>query len=421
MIRADRSSAPVPESLTRPAASGQHQGKTEEQVIIELYAQFLQANVPDQKFSFDFRAYKSPDVKVALAQLFQGKCAYCESRYAGTQPMDVEHFRPKGGVEVVDEEGKVELDKGYPWLAARWTNLLPSCIDCNRPRIQLDKLTGVSEKLGKANQFPVFGPRMSPPVPGVPTPPPEDVPLILDPTVDDPALHLHFHADGIVTALSEKGRHSIRVYALNRAELVFERLGLAQLIEQRLTIIEALARIVDDPGLTDTLRLDLRDLVAHEINALMELTRPDRPFSAMARQLIGENAPLGLEFPPAVHPWPAAVDAKLLQIAGPGPDQRHLTLASQLTRLGFLPHAPASAAYVRWTVTGSDRRVTLYQEKTGLRSSSTAQFAFAGTLPGAVVPQGSSTRVTFPYGGTTPDSVLAVAARFRQWADGRTT
>ena len=76
-----------------------------------------------------------------------------------------------------------------------------------------------------------------------------DEALIIDPTLDDPLEHLVFRADGIVTATSEKGRQSIRVYALNRAELVFERLGLARLIEQRLTIIEALAAIIADPAL----------------------------------------------------------------------------------------------------------------------------------------------------------------------------
>ncbi len=47
---------------------------------------------------FRFKVYKHSEVRRALEDLFHGKCAYCESRYIGTQPMDVEHWRPKGRV-----------------------------------------------------------------------------------------------------------------------------------------------------------------------------------------------------------------------------------------------------------------------------------------------------------------------------------
>lgn len=418
MIRADRSTVPAPESLSRPAQSGPNQGKTEEQVIIERYTEYLHAADHDAKFSFPFSAYKNQDVKLALGQLFHGKCAYCESRYAGTQPMDVEHFRPKGGVTDVDAQGNPVLAEGYPWLAARWTNLLPSCIDCNRPRIQHDALTGLDETLGKANQFPVVGPRLQPPVPGGGVSSVMDEALIIDPTLDDPLQHLVFRPDGIVTATSEKGRQSIRVYALNRAELVFERLGLARLIEQRLTIIEALATIVADPALPEGLRLDLQDLVSHEIDALMALTEPGRPFSAMARQIIAENGPSVLD-PGFVAPrWGPDVDAMLHRLGGGDASGRHVDLARRLTDLGFVAHVPASSPYVRWTVDGTVRRATLYQEASSLASISAAQLAFARTLPGAAVPSADRPVVRFPLPGPTAAGTLDVPARFRRWADG---
>jgi len=264
MIRVDRSSVVVPLSLTKTGAS-------EEKAIVLAYDGYFNANPRPKNFTFTFRAYKKADVKRALGQLFRGKCAYCESRYAGTQPMDVEHWRPKGGVQ---EPGQQGLAEGYPWLAARWTNLLPSCIDCNRPRVQHDELTNLDETLGKANQFPVVGPRMQRPLPGSTTQPVEDNPLLIDPTVDDPSLHIRFRDDGVAMALTDKGTQSIRIYALNRAELVFERLGVARLVEQRLELIERLAIVIADPQLNQQLKLDLQDLVAHEINALLELTEP---------------------------------------------------------------------------------------------------------------------------------------------------
>jgi uncharacterized protein (TIGR02646 family) len=415
VIRADRSAVVTPESLTREAKTGENKGKTEEQVIIEKYAAYLLDNTPDKKFVFDFKAYKADDVKLALAQLFRGKCAYCESRYAGTQPMDVEHFRPKGGVEEIGPDGKAHLAEGYPWLAAHWTNLLPSCIDCNRPRIQHDALTGVDEKLGKANQFPVTGPRMVPPTPGSPTLPAEDAALIIDPTVDDPPSHLDFRDDGIVTSTTDKGRQSIRVYALNRAELVFERLGLSRLIEQRLTIIEALAGIVAGPGISDAVRLDLQDLVSHEIDALMELAEPGRPFSAMARQLIDENSPLQLAPTPAL---PAPVAAMLQRFADADPGTHHATLATRLAALGFVPNLPPVSPFVRWTVTGTVRTASLFQEKLGLVSDRVGQLAFASGLPGADIRVNDPPKVRYTYQQAQLDAVLDAATRFRAWADG---
>src|SRR3546814_21065688 len=63
----------------------------------------------------------------ALFALVHCKCAYFEARYDTTAPVDIVHFRPKAGIV-----GTRHL--GYWWFAATWSNLLPSCIDCNRKR-----------------------------------------------------------------------------------------------------------------------------------------------------------------------------------------------------------------------------------------------------------------------------------------------
>ena len=80
--------------------------------------------------SYPFKVYGHQQIKDALAALFFNKCAYCETPYAATQPVDVEHFRPKG--EVAEDKEH----PGYYWLAASWENLFPSCIDFNRERTQ---------------------------------------------------------------------------------------------------------------------------------------------------------------------------------------------------------------------------------------------------------------------------------------------
>lgn len=61
-----------------------------------------------------------------LNQWYFYKCAYCERFYK----LDVEHYRPKGEIRGVDNE--LLSNTGYYWLAYEWSNLLPSCISCNR-------------------------------------------------------------------------------------------------------------------------------------------------------------------------------------------------------------------------------------------------------------------------------------------------
>src|SRR5688572_8642628 len=63
---------------------------------------------PDKK-SFTYAAYKGADVKSALETLFHGKCAYCETRYSASAPVDIEHYRPKGAVAEDPAHG------GYWW------------------------------------------------------------------------------------------------------------------------------------------------------------------------------------------------------------------------------------------------------------------------------------------------------------------
>ncbi len=57
--------------------------------------------------------YKYEDIKEKLINIYNDKCAYCESK---ERRLQVEHFRPKSK---------------YYWLAYSWDNLLLSCSACN--------------------------------------------------------------------------------------------------------------------------------------------------------------------------------------------------------------------------------------------------------------------------------------------------
>jgi uncharacterized protein (TIGR02646 family) len=62
-------------------------------------------------------------LSLALRELAHGKCAYCESALGVTVDLEVDHYVAK----TVD-----------PALAFEWTNLLPSCRLCNRPKLNHD-------------------------------------------------------------------------------------------------------------------------------------------------------------------------------------------------------------------------------------------------------------------------------------------
>ncbi len=169
--------------------------------------------------SFTFAAYKADDVRAAMEAMFGGKSAYCETFFAAAMPVDVEHYRPKGAFI----EGGKPKKPGYWWLAMVWTNLLPSCADCNRAREQ--EIIGADGKsvAGKANQFPLATGSLRAAAEGGEA---REVALLLDPCVDDPAAHLEFGSNGTVRpalvggADSERGKVTIDVAALMRRALV---------------------------------------------------------------------------------------------------------------------------------------------------------------------------------------------------------
>lgn len=254
-----------------------------------------------------FAAYKADGIADALERLFERKCAYCETVYVLTQPVDVEHWRPKADVEVGPKQ---MLGRGYEWLAAEWSNLLPSCIDCNRGREQLVLEEGDvthSKKLvsGKANQFPVAD-ELRRMVHWTDDPAGEGA-LLLDPCEPgfDGAGYFAFDDRGAIvprdpasstnqTALRRRLRavESIRVYALNRSELVAARRERLVLIDARCTVVRKLIKVAQtlkaEAKARPSTKLsaaaeELTTLASDEISRLRELMLPHQPYALMAR------------------------------------------------------------------------------------------------------------------------------------------
>lgn len=122
--------------------------------------------------------YRQDKVKKALEGMFEGKCAYCESKIVHVSWGDIEHFRPKDT---------------FPLLAVVWENLLLGCSICNGAKF-------------KGTKFPLDT---------------NGEPLLINPCIDNPEEHLEFEYDQIskqfiVVGKDDKGDTSIETYGLNR-------------------------------------------------------------------------------------------------------------------------------------------------------------------------------------------------------------
>ena len=236
------------------------------------------------KWTFNFSAYGLPEVKSALATLFHGKCAYCETSYDASQPMDVEHWRPKAQVE----SGNGAIRPAYYWLASSWENLRPSCIDCNRGRKQIDVLTGRERLAGKADQFPL---EQGTPRATAPGKEKREVPLLLNPCDDEPEDFLRFTDTAVVKPSSSGGlaerraRTSIDVYALNRSGLVLSRKEHLRTIKLRIGRIRTMSRLLE-ASLPEQVELAIEELLLADLRELARTRRADQPYAFQARQLI---------------------------------------------------------------------------------------------------------------------------------------
>lgn len=268
---------PLPDA---PAGLDSDKVRQERADALEFYADW------DGAAKFDFDAYKAAGVRPALEAAFGGKCAYCETYYAATQPVAIEHYRPKGGVKI---EGTL-TPPGYYWLASEWTNLLPSCTDCNSPRGQ--DLPGEYRTAGKANAFPLVSERTRAHAPGEERG--EDR-LVLHPYLDFPEKHFRFVwgtdsiSDGWVEAarsnsgrVSAKGEATIQVCALQRRGLVkARRERLLDLIAHLEVVVEARENAVahpDDPRFLEQF--------GRRVEEVARFVADHAPYSAMARQVV---------------------------------------------------------------------------------------------------------------------------------------
>lgn len=241
-----------------------------------------------------FRAYGHESLRDVLNELFCYKCAYCETHYGATQPVAIEHYRPKSEVS----EGTKRIRPGYYWLAAEWANLFPSCTDCNSRRGHKFP-DGTRQTLGKGNEFPLARPDRRATGPGEER---GEQPLLLNPSKDFADRHLRFYVvdgSGDVVAqptispsgkVSVRGETSIRVYALNRPQLVKRRRMHALRLDGQIRFLrKCLETMNAAPPDNRTAAIAVFEA---EVDQLREcFLSSDSEYVGMARQLISERMP----------------------------------------------------------------------------------------------------------------------------------
>ncbi len=280
MIFINRNKVKVPECL----ADRNSKGKKEKAASIKHFSKSR------PKGKFEFKAYKQSEIKEALIKLFNGKCAYCESKILHIYPGDVEHFRPKSSIKYPKEDKVKEIKPAYYWLAADWNNLLLACKNCNSPATHV--IAGGTKKvMGKWDYFPLSDPTKHLKSPRSKFANEEKYRLLVNPTVDEPEKLFVFDVtQGIIKARSKDpfeilmAEKSINIYGLDRMYLVHERKKVITNCYLQIKRIEEAIEILDN---TTSFRQKAKYtiIVKREIDLLKSYCKPDAPYSAVAKQI----------------------------------------------------------------------------------------------------------------------------------------
>ena len=285
MRKLDRARVAVPPSLAGP-----DQGVANE--IARASAYYL-ARIPwtVSYVSYKFGQYRGQTLKWPYASSLGGIVRIARAKIGAVGAREVEHYRPKGGITNLEEH------PGYWWLAHQWDNLLPTCRDCNKSLRQNIVTAGMSKSevidlqgrraatsFGKANQFDIQGLRAV----GTACNLNNEDPLLIDPCQVDPSLHIRWDFSAELTLIepllgvrgySAQGIYTIRTCALNRAELVLDRIpALRPMRALRTRLINRLNGWTGDVE-------ELADILV-EAETLSAFAEHDQPYAGMAAAFI---------------------------------------------------------------------------------------------------------------------------------------
>jgi hypothetical protein len=205
MIRRDRTNIPVPSSLTS------NECKANLLEVINDVSSGVETTIKTGKKKISAKYYRGkeitlPDGKIvqevahALGELYEWKCAFCESKRYKPQ---VEHFRPKKKVT-----GIAGNPLGYFWLCYEWTNLLPTCKDCNETKLNSfpisnadNRVYGPTFLLNQEINFLEHNYQNSPLA--------DEEPMFIHPEYINPELCFAFNIKGEISGIDAEGRGEI--------------------------------------------------------------------------------------------------------------------------------------------------------------------------------------------------------------------
>lgn len=170
---------------------------------------------------------------------FHHKCAFCESKPRHVSPLHIEHYRPKSNSEFQD-------------YMFDWHNWLVACMSCN-----VNKGEYFADCSGE--------------------------PCLLDPTAEDPSIHVEFLRAQIIPK-TERGKKTIEQIQLNRSELDEARTLWLLHIESLLL-----------------LALRIPDVYTQARELLIWAMQEDAPYTAMVRSYLHRHTPK-LAKPEIQHP-----------------------------------------------------------------------------------------------------------------------
>lgn len=211
------------------------------------------------KLKFTFTdCYKSEAVVAALKDCQHDKCCFSEARFKGDY-RQVEHFRPKGRIDGYRIQSRIY--PGYYWLAYEWTNLF-LCKELINISFKKTYFPLQDEHERNTNHHLTH----------------VEVPLLIDPAVDEPRDHIRFYRDEPIH-LSKRGLLTIKLLGLQHPDFEEGR-------RKHLAMLEGMKDIID---IGVARGIDIQDPMFEKLLTLLrEATQPPAEFSSMAIDFLSD-------------------------------------------------------------------------------------------------------------------------------------